>query len=175
VARDFGHEEVFQLLKERTPEDLKMALACELGDEVVFQEFLSRHPDAAKTLSEQDQRKLPNAAQNNNTKAVRLMLEAGWPVDTPGEMGATALHWAGFNGNAEMTREIMRFHPALELKSREYEGTPLGWALYGSGNGWHRVTGDFVGTIRALLEAGATLPPHAEELEPSDAVLEVLP
>jgi Ankyrin repeat len=100
VARDFGHEEVFQLLKERTPEDLKMALACELGDEAVFQEFLSSHPDAAKTLSEQNQRKLPNAAQNNNTKAVRLMLEAGWPVDTPGEMGATALHWAGFNGNA---------------------------------------------------------------------------
>jgi hypothetical protein len=32
-----------------------------------------------------------------------------------------------------------------------------------------------VGTIRALLDAGATLPPHAEELEPSDAVLEVLP
>ena len=58
----------------------------------MFQEFLSRPPDAPKTLSEPDQRKLPNAAQNNNTKAVRLMLEAGWPVDTQGEMGATALH-----------------------------------------------------------------------------------
>ena len=175
VARDFGHEDVFQLLMERTPEDLKLALACELGDEAVFHEFLSTHPDAARTLSETDQRKLPNAAQNNNTNAVRLMLEAGWPVDTPGEMGATALHWAGFNGNAEMTREILRFHPALELKSREYAGTALAWAVYGSGNGWRRDTGDFVGTIRALLDAGATLPPHAEELEPSDAVLEMLP
>lgn len=175
VARDFDHEEVFQLLKERTPEDLKMALACELGDEAVFQEFLSRHPDAAKTLSEKDQRKLPDAAQNNNTKAVRLMLEAGWPVDAGGEMGATALHWAGFNGNAEMTRDILRFHPTLELRSLENEGTPILWALYGSGNGWHRDTGDFAGTIRALLEAGAILPPHAEELEPSDAVLELLP
>jgi hypothetical protein len=103
------------------------------------------------------------------------MLKAGWPVDTPGEMGATALHWAGFNGNVEMTREILRFYPTLELKSRENEGTALAWAVYGSGNGWHRETGDFVGTIRALLEAGATLPPHAEELEPSEAVLEVLP
>ncbi len=175
VARDFGHEQVFQLLLERTPEDLKLALACELGDETVFHEFLSKHPDAAKTLSEAEQRKLPNAAQNNNTKAVRLMLEAGWPVDTPGEMGATALHWAGFNGNAEMTREILRFHPTLELKSRNYEGTALGWAIYASGNGWHRDTGDFVGTIRALLNAGAALPPNAEELEPSEAVLELLP
>jgi ankyrin repeat protein len=175
VARDFGHEEIFQLLMERTPEDLKLALACELGDEAVFHEFLSKHPNAAKTLSDADRRKLPNAAQNNNTNAVRLMLEAGWPVDTPGEMGAAALHWAGFNGNAEMTRQILRFHPALELKSREHQGTPLGWALYGSGNGWHRDTEDFVGTVQALLDAGTVVPPGAEKLEPSEAVLELLP
>jgi ankyrin repeat protein len=175
VARDFGHEDVWRLLTERTPEDLKLSLACELGDEAVFHDFLSKHPDAAKTLSETERRKLPNAAQSNNAEAVRLMLQAGWPVDTAGEMGATALHWAGFNGNAEMAREILRFHPTLESKSREYEGTALAWAVFGSGNSWHRDDGDFVGTIRALLEAGANLPPHAEELEPSEAVLEVLP
>jgi ankyrin repeat protein len=175
VARDFGHEDVFELLMERTPEDLKLSLACELGDERVFHEFLAKHPDAAKTLSETEQRKLPNAAQNNNTQAVRLMLEAGWPVDTPGEAGATALHWSGFHGNAEMAREILRFHPALELKSREYAGTALAWTLYGSGNGWHRETGDYVGTVQALLGAGSILSPDAEALEPSDAVLEVLP
>jgi ankyrin repeat protein len=175
VARDFDHEDVFQLLMERTPQDLKLALACELGDEAVFQEFLSKNIDAVKTLSEADQQKLPNAAQSNNTKAVRLMLEAGWPVDTPGEMGATALHWAGFNGNAEMTREILRFRPVLELKSQEYSGTALSWTLYGSGNGWHRDTGDFVNTVRALLDAGAVVPPDPEALEPSDAVLEVMP
>jgi ankyrin repeat protein len=154
---------------------MKLALACELGDEAVFHEFLSRNPDAARTLSEADRRKLPDAAQVNNTKAVRLMLEAGWPVDTPGDAGATALHWAGFHGNAEMASEILRFHPALELKSREYAGTALSWTVYGSGNGWHRDTGDFVGTLRALLKAGAIVPPHVEELEPSDAVLELLP
>ena len=175
VARDFGHEDVFRLLMERTPEELKLALACELGDEAAFRDFLSKRPDAAQTLSEEERQKLPNAAQTNNAEAVRLMLEAGWPVDTPGEAGATALHWAGFHGNAEMTRTILRFHPALELKSREYAGTALSWAVYGSGNGWHRATGDYVGAIRAMLEAGATLPPHAEELEPSEAVLEMLP
>jgi ankyrin repeat protein len=168
VARDFGHEEVYQLLLERTPDDLRLALACELGDEASFHEFMSKHPEL-------DGRKLPDAAQSNNTKAVRLMLEAGWPVDTPGEMGATALHWAAFNGNAEMTREILRFHPNLELQSREYEGTALGWAIYASGNGWHRDTGDFVGTVQALLDAGSLAPPHAEDLEPSEAVLELLP
>jgi hypothetical protein len=175
VARDFGHEDVFELLMKRTPEELKLALACELGDERVFHEFLTKHPDAAKTLTERDQQKLPNAAQNNNVQAVRLMLEAGWPVDASGEMGATALHWAGFHGNAEMAREILRFHPALELKSREYAGTALAWALFGSGNGWHRDTGDYVGTVQALLEAGSILSPDAQAMEPSDAVLEMLP
>jgi ankyrin repeat protein len=175
VAREFGHEEIFQLLVERTPEDLKLALACEIGDESAFQDYLSRNPDVTKELSDVDRRKLPKAAQSNNTKAVRLLLEAGWPVNTPGEMGATALHWAGFNGNAEMTRDLLRFHPDLELKSQEYAGTALSWSLYASGNGWHRDTGDFVGTVRALLEAGAALPNDPEALEPSDAVLEVLP
>lgn len=175
VARDFGHEDVFRLLMERTPEDLKLALACELGDENTFQTYLDHNPDAAKTLSDTERRKLPAAAQSNNTSAVRLMLEAGWPVNTPGEMGATALHWAGFNGNVEMTREILRFQPELELKSQEYAGTALSWALYSSGNSWRRETADFVGTVHALLDAGAVLPPHPEALEPSDAVLEVLP
>jgi ankyrin repeat protein len=175
VARDFGHEDVFQLLMERTPDDLKLALACELGDEAAFYAFLSKYPNAAMTLSETDQRKLPDAAQHNNIKAVRLMLEAGWPVDARGDMGASALHWAGFNGNAEIAREILRFHPALDLKSREYPGTALGWAIFGSGNSWRRDTGDYVGTVKALLEAGSEIPPCPEDLEPSEAVLEMLP
>jgi hypothetical protein len=175
IAREFGYEEIFQFLMEQTPKDLKLALACELGDENTFQEYLARNPNVAATLSIAEHRKLPNAAQSNNTTAVKLMLEAGWPVDTPGEMGATALHWAGFNGNAKMTRNILRFHPDVELKSREYAGTALSWALYASGNGWHRDTGDFVGTVRALLDACAALPPDPEALQPSDAVLEVLP
>jgi hypothetical protein len=29
--------------------------------------------------------------------------------------------------------------------------------------------------VKALMAAGSTVPPHAEELEPSEAVLEVLP
>jgi hypothetical protein len=175
VAREFGHGEIFQLLVERTPQDLKLALVCELGDENTFREYLAGNPNATKILSDTERRKLPDAAQSNNTKAVRLMLEAGWPVNAPGEMGATALHWAGFNGNPEMTHAILKYHPDLELRSQEYAGTALSWALYASGNGWYRDTGDFVGTVRALLEAGAALPPVPEALEPSDPVLEVLP
>jgi Ankyrin repeats (3 copies) len=175
VAREFDHQEIFQFLLSRTPKDLKLALACELGDKALLQEFLLQNSVTLSELSEIERQRLPNAAQNNNVNAVQLMLEAGWTVDTPGEMGATALHWAGFNGNAEMTRLLLRFRPALELKSREYAGTAIAWAIFGSGNSWRRDTGDFVGTIQELLTAGAAMPPNAEELEPSEAVLELLP
>ncbi len=174
AARDFGHEDVYQLLMQHTPSDVKLALACELGDAASFQQYLALHPDAVRSLSEEQRRKLPEAARNHNLEAVRLMLEAGWPVDTRGEMGATALHWAAFSGHAAIVREVLKFHPSLELKSLEEPGTPLEWALFGSGNGWNRETGDFVGAVRALVEAGAIVPPHAEALEPSDAVLEFL-
>lgn len=175
VARDFGHEDAFQLLLEHTPDDLKLALACELGDEAAFREFMAKHPDAVRTLSDLDKQKLPDAAQSNNVEAVRLMLEAGWPVDTPGEMGATALHWAAFNGNADIVRVILPFGPALEAKSKEYSGTALSWAIFGSGNSPRRKAGDYVSIVRLLLDAGAAVPPNAEDLEPSDAVLELLP
>src|SRR5580692_8229445 len=88
VARDFGHERVFELLMERTPEDLKLALACELGDENTFQDYLAPHPGATKTLPDAERRKLPAAAQSNNTKAVQLLLEAGWSSQYSGRNGS---------------------------------------------------------------------------------------
>jgi len=166
VARDFGHEDVFALLMARTPPDLKLALACELGDEAAFRQFMAQKPVIGPELAH----KLPDAAQSNNAPAVRLMLEAGWPVNAPGEMGATALHWAGFNGNAEMAEAILHHHPALEQKSREYAGTPLSWAIFGSGNGWRRTNTDYAGAVQALLAAGAHLPDNALALEPSPDV-----
>ena len=56
----------------------------------------------------------------------------------------------------------------------QYEGTALQWALYGSGNGWHRETGDFVGTVQALRQAGAVVPRGPKALEPREDGLELL-
>ena len=159
---------------ERSPEDLKLALACELGDEDVFHALMSRQPNLTKALSDDDRRRLPDAAQNNNTDAVRLMLAAGWPVDTPGEYRMTPLQWAAWHGNAEMVREILRYHPQLELKDNDHGITALGGALHGSENGWHRETGDYVAAVEALLIAGAKAPKVTEDLEASEPVRDAL-
>ena len=171
VAREFGHEEVFRLLMDSSPEELKLAQACELGDGELFKALLARRPGLVQRLSEDDRRKVVNAAQNNNRRAVGLMLAAGWPVDARGQHGGTALHWAAFHGNVEMAQEILRYHPPLELTDRDFNSTPLGWAIHGSENGWYCRTGNYAGTVEALLGAGANLP---KKIEGTDAVKEVL-
>ena len=173
VARDFGHEDVFRFLIDRSPEDVKLSQAFELGDEAIFRELLAKRPNLVETLSDDDRRQLPDAAQNNNAAAVRLMLAAGLPVDAQGEYQMTALQWGAWHGNAEMVREILRYHPKLEL-SGEHEVTALGSALHGSENSWHRDTGDYGATVEALLDAGAKAPKLTDDLEASQAAREVL-
>src|SRR5262249_739605 len=106
VARDFGHDTVLALLMERTPPALKLAVACGLGDPALVTRLLAGHPALVSALTDDELRRLPMAAQNNNTKGVRLMLESGWPVATVDRQGVSALHWACWHGNAEMAREI---------------------------------------------------------------------
>jgi ankyrin repeat protein len=171
IAREFGHEEVFRLLMSRSPDQLKLSQACELGEEELFNQLLAESPNLAETMSDNDRRKLPDAAQNNNTKAVRLMLQAGWPVNSRGQHSATALHWSSFHGNPEMARTILQHNPSLECVDEDFHGTPLGWGIYGSEHGWHCRTGDYASTIEILLRAGAKLP---EKLGGTDKVQAVL-
>ncbi len=156
VAREFGHEGVYRLLLDRTPEPLRLALACEAGDEATVTALVASRPGLSRTLGEEERRKLPLAAEQNNTLAVRLLLAAGWPVDATGRHGGTALHWAGFHGNAEMVRVILQHRPPLEARDRDFGGqTPLQWTVYGSVNGWYAGRGDYAGVMELLIGAGA--------------------
>lgn len=174
VARDFGHQELFEFLMRRSPEEVKLEQACDLGDEEMFRALLASRPNWLATLSDADRRRLTDAAQNNNTSAVRLMLAAGWPVDTKGEYDMTPLQWAAWHGNAEMVREILHYGPQLERNDNHHRIPALTSALHGSMNGWHRDTGDYVATVEALLDAGAKAPEVTDDLEASDAVRDLL-
>ena len=100
------------------------------------------------------------------------MLAAGLPVDALGQHRATPLHWAAFHGNAEMTREILRYNPPLEPTDADFQGTPLGWAIHGSEHGWYCRTGNYAVTVELLLKAGAKL--TEKETGGTEAVKEVL-
>jgi ankyrin repeat protein len=174
LAREFGHEEVFSLLMQRSPLGLRFVQACEVGDEALAHDLLARHPNIIVKLSPRAHRRIIGAALRNNTRAVGMMLAAGWPANVQGEKDQTPLHWAAFHGNVEMVRELLRHHALLEVQEQQFKGTPLGWALYGSEHGWHRDTGDYPGTVEALLSAGAKTPGPIEDLEAPEEVLEVM-
>jgi hypothetical protein len=57
-----------------------------------------------------------------------------------------------------MAREVLRHNPPLEAKDADFNSTPLGWAIHGSEHGWYCRTGDYAGTVEALLNGGAKLP-----------------
>jgi Ankyrin repeats (3 copies)/Ankyrin repeat len=158
VARNFGHEDVLQLLFDRSPELVKLIAACWLGDEAMVHSHRTKHPNLAESLTDADRRQVAHAARNNKTAVVRLMLESGLPVDARSQHQATPLHWAAFHGNVEMARIVLRFGPPLEATDADFNGTPLGWAIHGSENGWHSQTGDYAGTVEALIAAGSKVP-----------------
>jgi ankyrin repeat protein len=171
VAKRFGHADVLQLLFERTAPVARVAEACLIEDEDAARTFRAAVPSLTEGLSADQRQLVAHAARNNQTRAVALMLECGWPVDARGQHEATVLHWAGFHGNVEMAREILRFKPPLEATDRDFKGTPLGWTIHGSENGWHASTGKHAETVEVLLEAGAARP---SDVRGSDAVRAVL-
>ncbi|HVY71201.1 MAG TPA: ankyrin repeat domain-containing protein [Verrucomicrobiae bacterium] len=158
VARENGHETVFQLLMERSPALVRLAAACAVGGEALARQILAGQPDITRSLPAAERGRVVDAAVNENIQAVRLLLEAGWPVDAVGHSGGTPLHWAGFHGNVEMARVILAHRPPLELRDAHFNATPLGWAIHGSEHGWRCRTGNYPATVEAILAAGAKLP-----------------
>lgn len=164
VASRFGHQEVLKLLFDRSPTDVRLVNACLLGEASEAKALLDAHPQLFETLVA-DGLLISNAAEDNNTNAVRLMLELGWPVEGG---NITPLHWAAWHGNAEMTRIILEHHPPLEAASKAtFDSPPLGWAVHGSEHGWYSKTGDYGAVVEALLAAGAK---PREEIGGSEAV-----
>ncbi len=174
VARAFGHDDVFRLLIERSPADLRLTAAATVGDAALFRALLADHPGPGMSIADEDRRTLADAAQDENLEAVRLMLGAGWPVDARGQHGGTALHWAAWHGHAAMVSEILRHGPSLDLTDADYRATPVGWAIHASTQGWHPERGDYPGTVATLLTAGARAPDPTAWEDASDGVREVL-
>jgi hypothetical protein len=170
VAQEFGHQAVFDMLMDRSPDDVKLAQACFLGDEALFENYLTSRPRGTP-ISHEVAGRLVGAAVNNNTNAVRLLLKAGWPVAVHGPHGGTALHWAAWHGNAAMLREILRYHPPLDSRDNDHKIPPLGWALHGSLHGWHAKTGDYGAVVAALIDAGAKTDNPLPTLEGSEAAM----
>jgi hypothetical protein len=174
IAREFGHEDVFALLISRTRAAFALAVLLELGQARDANALLARHPGIVETLGEEELARLPIAAEASNVNAVRLFLDAGWPMDAAMPRGVTALHWAGFHGDVEIAKLLVSRGAPTETRDAEHDGTPLGWAFYGSLHGWGRPTADYAGVVDVLLDGGALVPAKLDGIKASEPVLELL-
>jgi ankyrin repeat protein len=174
IAHQFGHQEVFALLMERSAPWLRPAQACEIGDGEMARKIVAEHPDAIASRKGRPSARIVVAASRNDARAVELMLEAGWPVTSANDLNQTVLHYAAWFGNGKLVMELLSRGAPVNEFEKEYGGSALAWALHGSLNCWARQKGDYPAVTRALLAAGAQLPQVEGPLRAADEVLLVL-
>jgi ankyrin repeat protein len=70
------------------------------------------------------------ACEYGRSRVVALLLEKGVNVSAMPH-GETGLHWAAYSGHAELVKLLLKRNAPLEIKDERFDGTPLGWSLYG--------------------------------------------
>lgn len=157
VAKKRGHEEIYDLLMESTPAKHQLQIACMLADRELAMSLLNPHPGLVEEFDDEDRMLLAKACweTNNETEAIRLMLDCGFPLGIPEpNHGYTPLHNAAFAGNAEVVRLLIeRGHP-VDLVDPNYDSSAMGYAIHSATEARCNPDVDYVGVVEALLEAG---------------------
>jgi ankyrin repeat protein len=156
IARKRGHKEVLDFLLSRAPSLDRVMQALWSGDGDAADAVLVAEPTVIEQAPPQILRQVADAARNNNAAAVKAMLERGLPVIAVSQHGATPLHWAAFHGNSDMLADVLSYGPPIEMRDRDFSGTPMGWAVQGATGHWHGIsTAKHGECARLLLDAGA--------------------
>jgi hypothetical protein len=133
--------------------------SCLGGDVAAARLLLDVGPYLPARLGDDDHQALIQAADLGRTAAVRPMLDPGFPAgvrEADGD-GTTALDAAAGSGSTTAVELLLRRGAGIGARDTTWASTPLEWAIVGSGM---RLGGnpapDWPGTVRALIEAGAS-------------------
>lgn len=165
----YGLPEVAALLRqsgidEPLSEEEAFLAACARGDREEALKQLAKTPYLIQNLSAQQLQQLPNLAAQGNLAAVKVMVEAGWPIAVRGgDWSASALNLAIFCGNAEMT-EFLLEHGASWEERHGFNNNAIGTLSYASKNNSEEIeSGDWLACAKALIAHGMPLPPDGYE------------
>lgn len=160
IAMQTGRSELAQLLAERGASiELSPLDRFIVGSDSVDAENVARLRAEMPELTTMPdaQRLVPDLASMHRTSAVRALLDAGLPVDTRGELGATALHWACWKGFADLVELLLSHGASLTIEDERFHGTPPGWFGHGVQN-CDEEGGEYAEVARLLIAAGAEIP-----------------
>jgi ankyrin repeat protein len=156
---------------ERRPVD-ELVVAAAQGDEARAKALLEANPRLLSELCDHDSSLVSAFAEAGNQRGAIILARLGFDMATPSWMGMTPLHWAACRGNPEMLRELL--DAGAPIIDAQGFGTPLHTALYQrwSSFGYRPGESDYLGVVRALLDAGIEVP---ADLRPSgDAEIDAL-
>ena len=128
--------------------------ACLNADRPAAEQLLADHPDLMDRLSEEDRAVICQAAESRPAETLALMLELGFSPNAR-RFGEQPLHAAAYHGNAAGARLLLEAGAQVDARDERFESTALAFATVGSGEQAGK-PGDWTGTVRLLIEAGAS-------------------
>lgn len=141
---------------ERSPFD-EAIVAAAYGDEGRARALLDG-PSGRSGQSHHDRSLVAAFAEAGNHRGAVILARLGFDMAAPSWMGMTALHWAACRGNPDMMRDLLA--AGAPLLDAPGFGTPLHTALYQRWSSFGHRPGesDYLGVVRALLDAGVAVP-----------------
>jgi ankyrin repeat protein len=162
VATASGRSDIAELLQRQgaadtaTPSD-RFLSACRRADRAEAKQLLAEDPGLLGRLNDGERAAIFRTAEDGDTAAVALMLDLGFPLETRGDDGGTALHAAAYNGSAQTVRLLLDRGADIEARDTTWNDTPLGWAAVGSGERPRtNKAANWIETVETLLEHGAS-------------------
>jgi Ankyrin repeats (many copies) len=128
--------------------------ACLNADRQAVEQLLADHPDLPDQLADDDRAVIGQAAESGPAETLAFMLEFGFSPNAR-RFGETPLHAAAYHGNAAGVRALLGAGAQVDARDEQFESTALAFATVGSGERAGK-PGDWTGTVRLLVEAGAS-------------------
>jgi ankyrin repeat protein len=128
--------------------------ACLNGDRAAAERLLAGHPDLRGRLTDEDRAVICDAAAFRPAQTLALLLDLGFPAQA-GAFDEQPLHSAAYGGNASAVQVLLAAGAEVDARDAQFDATPLAFATVGSGERAGQ-PGDWTGTVRLLIEAGAS-------------------
>ncbi|HEX4276569.1 MAG TPA: ankyrin repeat domain-containing protein [Bryobacteraceae bacterium] len=162
IALKKGHQDLFELLYEKSDTATRLLVSCVLGRRAEAEAIAAASPGIIATLPASDL-ELPARycwETNTNFEAVRLMLDVGFPAAHPERShGYTPLHNAAWSGTGDLVDLLIaRGHP-VDMVDPTYNATPLGFAIHDCVVEKRHPEGEFGRVVKSLLDAGSPWEP----------------
>lgn len=157
-----GNQDVVRLLLRYGADDDSTEVdnfvgACLRADRGAVAQLLSVSPGLPRRLTPEDIGAIADAAEYRDIASIRLMLDAGFPIDARRESdGATALHAAAYAGRNAIVELLLARGADVNALDGNWGSTALGWASVGSGERpRYAADADWAATVRTLVAAGS--------------------